>query len=445
MKNTLKKLGAIALVLMLMMSLSVNAFADNAVLNNGIAGDQNDNASKQENTILILKELKVYNTTGGNIYLPTVGYTYTITSETVANTTTVTDGHAHQGLVYAGDVSALDAASKTVSFSATTTSGYGADGSAATITQPTAAAVAGTSYYGGFTVTVTPDTLGHPGIFRYKITEAEDATNTLAKAGVVHQNDNYQAVRYLDVYVRRAVATDSVSSTYVVYGYVLWTPTSEQNQNTSIPTVTKESGWVGDNGGDEYNTYNLVVTKAITGNLADKNHQFPFQVVFTSPNATAATIHYTATNGTPATQTTATLSSAATTTIGALSNSSALKLKDQGSVTFYGIPAGVTATVQEMNDTYDVYTAKATITANTAQTYTDNAVQAGANATIISNLDNATTTAAVGTADTKTEWTNEMTVVSPTGVVMRVAPYALMLIGGLVLLVISRRRKAEEA
>ncbi|MBP5754774.1 MAG: hypothetical protein J6W93_02895, partial [Clostridia bacterium] len=41
---------------------------------------------------------------------------------------------------------------------------------AATITQPTAAATTGTSYYGGFTVGVDPDILGHAGIWRYKIT-----------------------------------------------------------------------------------------------------------------------------------------------------------------------------------------------------------------------------------------------------------------------------------
>lgn len=449
MKKYFGKIGALVLAGVMAMAMSVTAFAANATLSGGIAGTADDSATKQENTILILKELKVYNTTGGNIYLPTVGYTYTISGEEVAENITVTDSDEHSGYVYTGNTAALDATTKTVSFSSSTTAGYTAQGVTETITQPTTAAKEGTSYYGGFTVTVKPDTLGHAGIFRYKIVESEDRANTLAKAGVVHQNnDEYKDTRYLDVYVRRAVEADVVETNYVVYGYVLWTPAAGQSEDTSvtyISNVTKENGWVADKGGDEYNTYNLVVTKSITGTLAETTHQFPFQVVFTSPNATAATIHYTATNGDPSTQTAATLSSANTTTIGTLDKDSSLKLTNNGTVTFYGIPAGVTATVQEYNDTYDTYTAKAAVTAQTAQTYTNNQVQPGSSATIISDLDNATTTNVVGSADTTTAWTNEMTVISPTGLFLRFTPFLVIIGAAVLLLLVSRRRGTKKA
>lgn len=449
--KTMRKFGAIVLAIMMIAMVAV-AWADAEVLGNyaaGIAGENDDSAVKKDNTVRILKELKVYNTTGGNIYLPTVGYTYTITGETVADGTTVTDTGDHVGYVYTGDTTALDATTKTVSFGPGTTAGFDADGTSATISQPVTAATDGTSYYGAFEVTVTPDTLGHAGIFRYKITEGQDATNTQAKAGVTYQNvGSYQSVRYLDVYVRRAVTADSVSSNYVVYGYVLWCPVA-QDEDTSItkaPNVTKTNGYIGDQGGAEYNTWNLVVTKAITGTLAETEHQFPFQVVFTSPNATAAKVHYVATNGIPTASSgvnpSTTISSAATTTIGALDSSSTLKLKNNGLVTFYGIPAGVTVTVQEKNDTYDIYTARATITNTaTAQTYTDNQVQSGANAAIITGIDNATTVADVGSVDSTTAWENIMTVVSPTGYVTRFAPYALILVGGILLLVIAKKHK----
>ncbi len=460
MKN-IKKISALILALILVLALSASSLAATA-LDGGIEGDTDDAASVQDNTITIMKELKVYNTTGGNIYLPTVGYTYTITGEAVAEGTTVTDSGDHVGYVYTGLTSALDATTKTVSFSSATTSGYGNNGTATavTITQPTLAATDGTSYYGGFQIAVTPNTFTHSGIYRYKIVEAEDSTNTLAKAGVVHQDSTYESVRYLDIYVRQAVDADvtahnaSAVGDRVVYGYVLWCPeeknSAQQTEDSNItktPNVSKTNGWVGATGGDEYNTWNLVVTKDIVGNWAEVGHQFPFQVVFTSQNATAATIHYTATNGIPTTATTATLSSAATTTIGTLTDASTLKLGDDGSVTFYGIPAGVTATVQENNDTFDVYTAGATITAATSQTYTDNQVQAGASATIISGLDNATTTTAVGSANTTAAWTNTLAVVSPTGVVLRVAPFACIFFAGMFLLLVSRRRReeAEEA
>ncbi len=453
----LKKLSALVLALMLALVMST-AWAATA-LNNGIEGDTNDDASIQDNTITIMKELKVYNTDGKDIYLPTVGYTYTITSASVTSGTTVTDSHDHTGYVYPGNTSALSG-TYSVDFSPATASGYKNDGtvSTVTITQPTAAASGGTSYYGGFQITVDPMKVAdgtaagaHAGIFRYKIVEAENSTNTLAKAGVVHQDSSeYESDRYLDIYIRRAVADDNASTDYVVYGYVLWCPeeegdpVAEQDQDTSItktPNVSKTNGYVGDTGGDEYNTYNLEVTKTIEGQLAEKNHQFPFQVVFTSPNATAATIYYKATNGIPTDNTTATLSSSETTTIGALTNASTLKLTDSGSVIFYGIPAGVTATVQENNDTYDVYTATAEITANTAQTYVENQVQAGASATIISGLDNATTTESVGSENTKVEWTNTISVVSPTGYVVRYAPYALIMIAGIVLFIIAKKHR----
>lgn len=444
----MKKLISILVALMLVLAM-VSVATAQEVLTNGIAGESDDSALIKEESVLILKELKVYNTTGEDIYLPTVGYTYTITAEAVANGTTVTDTHDHEGYVYTGNLAALDSTTKTVSFGPGTTAGYTAAGASATITQPTAAATTGTSYYGGFTVGVDPDTLGHAGIWRYKITEAEDSTNTLAKAGVVHQDASaYEAVRYLDVYVRLDVNdddNDNDTEDFIIYGYVLWTPDS-QNEDTSItkaPNVTKENGYVTANGGDKYNTWNLIVTKDITGTLADTNHQFPFQVVLTSPNATPAQLHYSAVDGIPTADTTAQLSSASALTLGALTSASTVKLTDDGVLTIYGIPAGVTATVQENNDTYDTYTAKATITAATAQTYTDNQVASGSNATIITGVDNATTTTVLGSIDSRTDWENEIDIVSPTGYMARFAPYALILIAGIALMIIAGKKRAK--
>ena len=448
----LKKISALVLAIMMIAAVGL-AYAEETKLGadqDGVAGNRQDTGAAQTNSVLILKELKIYNTTGEDIYLPTVGYDYTIATATVTNEGTDTGAKItdmsnphHEGYVYSGDADALTTTTAYVDFSASTTVGYNATGASQTIAQPTAAAATGTSYYGGFSVAFNPAKFDHPGIFRYVITEAEDSTNTLAKAGVVHQDSTaYTATRFLDVYVRRAVSTDTDTERaagYVIYGYVVFTGTKDTSI-TYADESAKTNGYVAAKGGDEYNTYNLIVKKTISGALAEKNHQFPFRVVFSSPNATAATIYYKAVNGIPAAETTASLSNTGL-TIGALTNSSTLKLTDNGTVTFYGIPAGVTATVQENNDTFDIYTASATIIDNSSHTYIANQVQSKADATISAALDNATTTTQVGTADTEMDWTNTISIVSPTGYVARFAPYALMLAAGIALFVILMAKR----
>ena len=109
-----KKIGTLLVALAAVLAMSVVALADTVVLNNGVAVDSTTAGTKLDNSVLILKDLKVYNTTGGNIYLPTVGYTYTITGEDVAEGTTVTDSDNHTGHVYAGVAAALDGTAKRV-------------------------------------------------------------------------------------------------------------------------------------------------------------------------------------------------------------------------------------------------------------------------------------------------------------------------------------------
>ena len=134
---------------------------------------------------------------------------------------------------------------------------------------------------------------------------------------------------------------------------------------------------------------------------------------------------------------------AATNTIGTLAASSTLKLDDDDFVTFYGLPAGVTATVQEMNDTYDIYRVSATAdsTNNGSFTYTAANVASQGNATATSAISNNATTTTAATADSEVTVTNTIEVISPTGYVSRFAPYALILVAGIVLLIVAKKRK----
>lgn len=432
-----KKIGALLLVLVMVLVMGTTAFAAES-LTGGKVGDD-DPAAKLENSLTFYKEIVLFNTTSAEVHHPAIQYTYTIAGATNTSAT-VTDEDSDVGVVYAG---------------------VGA-GEKVTITSPvvfsnsdseTAVTPDGKVASQPVTVTVDPTVFTHAGIYRYLISEGDNSTGRTA-AGVSRGN-NYVSTRYLDVYVRRAVEGEGTG--FVVYGYVLFEGSDTSITNTNEAAALKSQGFVatetstgvyGTDDVDYYETYNLKVTKNIEGALAETSHEFPFSVAFTSPVTTDAVIEWA--KGT-ATTDEATITGSALTLGDATTsgyNSSAIKLADNEYVTFYGIPASTTAVVSEINDTYDIYTASqesitgGTSTApdavNIAAQHVDTSIYS------ITAVANATTTTSNSEIDTQLQVKNEIAVVSPTGIVLRVAPYVLMLGAGIFLLFISRRRKKND-
>ena len=131
-------------------------------------------------------------------------------------------------------------------------------------------------------------------------------------------------------------------------------------------------------------------------------------------------------------------------------------IKDGASVKYIGIPNGTSVEVYETNDmTGVIYQVTTTLTPTGTAPNTDNSVSWG-NAPTVAVAQAAekeafqSTKATIATTADKDDdnayavaVTNRLLTISPTGVSLRVAPYALMLCAGLLLVFFSRRRKAK--
>ena len=300
-------------------------------------------------------------------------------------------------------------------------------------------------------ITVDPTKFPHAGIYRYVITESSN--ETLKNVGMEAHTSNYDNTRYLDVYIYNP---DNDHNTLWMGAAVIFKSASTDESNPpktaseAITTTTdKTTGfepgnntpasgtndYTNDETVDRYFTYNLQVTKAITGTLADKNHDFPFQISFTGALANAVTVDVTNSSASPANTTLSISTTAATDTAA---------LRDGETYSVTGLPKGTTVTVKEYNDTVDDYklttsfagtTSEATISAATLGTDADHLT--GETGVLI----NSYSTTVKADANTVLTFTNDLASISPTGYVSRFAPYALILIGGIALLIIAKKHK----
>ena len=334
----------------------------------------------------------------------------------------------------------------------------------------------GTANFKDLTVDFSNVNFGAPGVYRYKITET---ANEYTTSGVT--DGSISNVRFLDVYVKRSDNYDPAELTaedWDVYGYVCVddgtediTPDSEDKTNGFVdPDPADDS-----NTADQYRTYNLTLSKELTGDTTMRDHQFPFDVAYTAGAATG-TFQFIAEKTGEATVATTTEASTTKTVNGNAVSGSILKVggadgvataqKDgdpkiahEATVKYIGIPNGTKVTVTETNDVSGTtYTTTATekVGSGSAAAVAFDGASTGTlstdkkTATVNETKTAVYAQATAPTNDTNVEiaYKNAFSIISPTGVIVRYAPYIIMAVAAGVLTVValkSSKRKAEEA
>ena len=260
------------------------------------------------------------------------------------------------------------------------------------------------------TVNFSGITFPTAGIYRYVITETDPVVAGLATS----KDDN---TIYLDVYVTNVAGACAI--TYYQMSTSDAAPTYAQDINKTPTYTAKFTEDI-----DTYTTYTLTVTKNVEGTMADMTQKFSIDVDFTGLS-----------EGTKVKVDGVQTADGASDT-GALSVNKSLG--DNESMTITGIPANAVYTVVENlsgNEAYTVtYQLDGTDPSNA--TYDDTKNPAGEYTT--ANAQN------MGAANHTVTVINTKNAVNPTGIILNVAPYALMVVIALAGVVVFLRKRVED-
>lgn len=463
MNKGFKKIGAVLLTFAMALAMNSTVFA--ADFTNGEVGGYTvaDTQNLNDKVINIQKELTVFNPDEDTIYAPAITYTYAIAAATGSELVLIIDDTSDHASGLATSATALGGITTGV-----TMTGTSANTIAWTNADTVDADPAGEPNIEDLAVDFTNVVFTAPGVYRYKITETASAYDT---NGVT--DGDISNIRYLDVYVMRSDTFDPthdgtaghefVAGDWRVYGYVCISPesvTSDAGGTTAVtPSTTKTNGFVNDgtNKADEYHTYNLTLGKTLIGDTTMNSHKFPFDVAWTNGTATGNFQFAVKTTGTVdiTADTSALKKVGGANAVDAADKDGTPSIANGGTVKYIGIPAGTISTVTETNDvsgtTYAtrVYAEEAdsitpsttnqvAFTGGTAARGTDGSVANGL-ATTDYNETAIYAQAVAPTADTNQciQFTNTLSIISPTGFVVRFAPYMLVLLGGILLIAIG--------
>ncbi len=458
----IKKISAFVLAIMLVLSLCVTAFATGeAELTNGEVGGSatfaTDKPTTQSKSVKIAKELTVYNKDETTVNAPTISYTYEITAGAAdINVTDATTDHESGTAVTVKTKAGVTPNLVTLTGTSTNTIAW-------TPAETVTAADDGAANIKYLTVDFSNVVFGATGVYRYVITETPPTS--YADSGVTETTSAVSPhVRYLDVYVRPApdgFTNGTTAAEWDIYGYVCFVENEEitDEGDTATTGAVKTNGFVaGSNDNtaykaDSYYTFNVEISKTVTNDsFAKATHLFPFTVIFTNATVTQPVdiigTTAVANNLTGWTDPDSAALSEGTT-------KGIVKIRDNNSIKYIGIPNGTAVEVYETNDVAGVTYEVTTVTDGT--TKVDTAVISGTTPTEAvtqeTKANHQSTKAAITTTANEDDdtahtvaVTNNLQLISPTGVVLRVAPFIVMLAAGIIILLVTRRyRRREEA
>lgn len=449
----MKKLVAIFLTVAMVLAMNISWAAPADMSGeNGVIGEftEADIATKQDNAVLIYKEITAYNKDGKTVNAPEITYNYAITPGSEEKVVKDAGGDLHATETSAQVKTKAGLPGATISGS-----------------------VDGTNYVGGKlefknTVQLTTADNGHAntfplkvdfsgvdwtgaGVYRYVITES---VSTGAKEAAGITDGGISDTRYMDVYVKDA----ATAGEYEIYGFVCFKTNNDIDgtSTNSLNAAEKTEGFVtgntdgssstdDDEKADMYYTFNLEISKTLRNDQAMNSHKFPFNVDFTNDSVTSKILL----KQEPTTGGGITANLPAAAGVSSLDvNGTNLQLANGAAIKYVGIPVGVTsATTVAVKETNDVTGTTYTYTykIDTADASAAASLNPGAESDV-ANLATITVNADDDVSHT-IAFTNTLQLISPTGYVARIAPYVLMLAAGAILLILGfkRRTRKEEA
>lgn len=472
MKKNMNRLATLALSGMMVLSTAAPVFATSTNIDktnpnlNKYFGKEEANVGKSEaggklealgNSVSFDKVIRVETDNGEMVDQPDVVWKYTVAgvannqkinvggaSESAAfevGKTKIVDKNNQEMIVLAGQASQIDE----------TTSDLKAEFKANNF-ELTGATLK--DFTDGVKISFKPAAFATPGVYRFVVTEgaasgANSADVEAMKVNVDGVEKPYQTQRFLDVYVR----LKDGSADREIYGYVLHSGDTLVSSNTTgnKHTGDKNSGFDGDGnktgkrdtpqGYTRYTPRKIKIDKKISG-MINKDNLFPFTVnLFHNPvNGGAAYDN-------PDLQVKVKLPRQSNYTVKKASDIPGLgaKLKDGDSLEIIGLPKTTTYKVKENNNTALTIKSDVRFSEDVAHEIPDTVT--AVSETVLPTKDS--TERGEGKSlvekDSHVAYHNHIDEITPTGVVLTVAPYAMMLaVAGSMGFMFFNRKKEEE-